>query len=143
MVALSNRAEHYIFSLWFLSIFLFSSPNLSGRTLNDVYHTSTHGMAVGLKCAARGSLKIQNANKSPKIATWVSSHKFFGLYLRNQGTYRQSEKMLSSNMSSRCPRNMVNFGPLTVEIGSVREFGAPQLISTGFASWQRYCTAVK
>jgi len=26
--------------------------------------------------------------------------------------------MLSSNMSSRCPHNMVNFGPLTAEIGS-------------------------
>ena len=34
------------------------------------------------------------------------------------------------NISSRCPHNMVNLGPLA----------APQLISTGFASWQRYCT---
>jgi len=24
----------------------------------------------------------------------------------------------------------------------LREFGAPQLISTGFVSWQRYCTAL-
>ena len=46
MVALWNRADHYIFMLWFLSIFyLFSSHNLSGRTL-DVYHTSTHGVAL-------------------------------------------------------------------------------------------------
>ena len=49
MVALWNRAYHYIFVLWFLfiflsSIYLFSSPNLSGRTL-DVYHT-THGVAL-------------------------------------------------------------------------------------------------
>ena len=34
---------------------------------------------------------------------------------------------------------MVNFGPLTVEIGS--GVWAPLQISTGFASWQRYCTA--
>jgi len=27
--------------------------------------------------------------------------------------------MLSSNISSRCPRNMVNFGPLVAEIGPV------------------------
>jgi len=33
----------------------------------------------------------------------------------------------------------VNFGPLTAEIDS--EFGAPLQISTGFASWHRYCTA--
>jgi len=48
MVAVWNRADHYIFILWFLSIFylsLFSSPNLSGRTL-DVYHTSIHGVAL-------------------------------------------------------------------------------------------------
>ena len=42
MVALMIRADHYIFILWFL---LFSSPNLSGRRL-DVYHTSTHGVAL-------------------------------------------------------------------------------------------------
>ena len=46
MVALWNRADHYIFILWFLSsIFFFSSPNLSGRRL-DVCHTSTHGVAL-------------------------------------------------------------------------------------------------
>jgi len=45
MVALCNRADHYIFALWFLSFFLFSTPNLSGRRL-DVYHTSTHGVAL-------------------------------------------------------------------------------------------------
>jgi len=67
---------------------LFSSPNLSRRRL-DVCHTSTHGVALvrirdaGLKCAARGSLKIQDAKKSPKIAAWAPSHKFVGLCLRN------------------------------------------------------------
>jgi len=46
MAALHSRCGHYIFALWFLSsIFLFSLPNLSGRRL-DVYHTSTHGVAL-------------------------------------------------------------------------------------------------
>jgi len=46
MVALWNKADDYIFILWFLSIYLlFSSPNLSGCTL-DVYHISTHGVAL-------------------------------------------------------------------------------------------------
>jgi len=47
MAALWNRAGHYIFVLWFLllSSFFFSSPNLSRHTL-DVYHTSTHGVAL-------------------------------------------------------------------------------------------------
>jgi len=63
MAALCNRAGHYIFALWFLSssFYLFSSPNLSGHRF-DVYHTSTHGVALvriynaGLRRAARGSL---------------------------------------------------------------------------------------
>jgi len=42
-------------------------------------------------------------------------------------------------MSSTCRHNMVNFDPLMAEIGlGVWE---PLQISTGFASWQRYCTA--
>ena len=48
---LRSRCGHYIFALWFLSIFYLlsfffcSSPNLSGRRL-DVYHTSTHDVAL-------------------------------------------------------------------------------------------------
>jgi len=47
MVALRSRCGRYIFALWFLLsfVFLFSSPNLSGRRV-DVYHTSTHGVAL-------------------------------------------------------------------------------------------------
>ena len=89
MVALCNRADHYIFILFLLlSSFFISSPNLSGRRL-DVYYTSTYGVALvriwnaGLKCAARGSLQTQNAKVTQKIAIWAPSHNFFGLYLRN------------------------------------------------------------
>jgi len=55
----------FFLSFFFLSFF-FSSPNLSGRRL-DVCHPSTHGVALvriqdaGLKRAARGSLKMQDA----------------------------------------------------------------------------------
>ena len=48
MVALCNRADHYIFILFLLSsssFFFFSSPNLSGRKL-DVYHTLAHDVAL-------------------------------------------------------------------------------------------------
>ena len=48
MVAVCNRADHYIFTLLFLSSsssIFFSSTNLSGRRL-DVYHTLTHGVAL-------------------------------------------------------------------------------------------------
>jgi len=97
MVALWNRADHYIFAVWFLLSSFFSSPSLSGRRL-DVYHTSTHGATLvqienaGLKRAACSSLKIQDAKKLSKIAIWAPSHDFVGLYLHNYGTYRQSKK---------------------------------------------------
>jgi len=74
-------------SIFYLSSY-FSSPNLSRRRL-DVYHTSTHGVALvriydaGLKPAARGLLEMQDAKKSPKIAISAPSHNFVGLYLRN------------------------------------------------------------
>jgi len=52
MVALCNRADRYIFVLWFLSSFFFiSSPNLSGWRL-DVYqyfHTWC-GLSANLEC---------------------------------------------------------------------------------------------
>ena len=46
IVAVWNRADHYIFILWFLLLLLLSSsPNLSRRR-SDVCHTSTHGVAL-------------------------------------------------------------------------------------------------
>jgi len=48
--------------------------------------------------------------------------------------YRQSKKVLNSNTFT-CPHNMVNFDPLTAEIGW--RVWSPQQISTGFASWLR------
>jgi len=63
MAALCNRGAIIILPCDFYlssSSFFFSSPNLSGHRL-DLYHTSTHGVALvriynaGLKCAARGS----------------------------------------------------------------------------------------
>jgi len=95
MAALRSRCRHYIFVLWFFlsfSVFflIFSSPNLSGRRV-DVYHrpTSIHGEALvriknaGLKCAARGSLEIQDAKMTQKIAICAPLHNFVGLNLRN------------------------------------------------------------
>jgi len=78
--------DFVLFSSFYL--LLFSSPVLSRRRL-DVYHTSTHGVALvriydaGLKRAARGSLKIQDAKNRQKFAIWAPSHNFVGLYLCN------------------------------------------------------------
>jgi len=84
MATLRSRWGHYIFALFLFLFSSFFSPNLSGRRV-DVYHTSTHGVALvqifnaGLKSAARGSLEIQDA----KIAIWAPSYIFVGLNVRN------------------------------------------------------------
>jgi len=87
MLALCNRADHYIFAMRVLSSsFFFSSPNFSGRRL-DIYRTSTHGVALVrilnacLKCAACGSIAENTGRK--KIAILAPSHNFVGLYLRS------------------------------------------------------------
>jgi len=47
MAALCNRADHYIFIMFLLSSFFFSSPNLSGQRL-DVY--TWCGLSANLEC---------------------------------------------------------------------------------------------
>jgi len=134
MVALCNRADHYIFNL-FLSSFFFSSPNLSSRRL-EVYHNSAHGVALariynaGLKCAASGSLQIQDA-KNCHLGTIAQLCRAISSQLRHVSTI--GKILLSSNTSSTCPDNMVNFGLLTGEI-CWRVWGTP-------TNFNRFCTA--
>jgi len=71
MTALWNRTGHYIFVLWFPSLFLsffFSSPNLSRRRL-DVYHTSTHddcGLSANLEFMSEMCCTWLARNAGPK-----------------------------------------------------------------------------
>jgi len=75
----------------------------------DVYHTSAHGVAiVRMKCAARGSLEMQD----PKITKNSPS----GHHRTNLSGYIFAT---NSNISSTCPYNMVNFGLLAAEIISL------------------------
>ena len=68
---------------------------------------------------------MQDAKIRQKFAICAPSHNFLGLYLRNQGMYRQSEKrLLNSNIFPSFPLNMANFGPLASEI-DWRVLGAP------------------
>ena len=56
---------------------------------------------AGLKCPAHGSLKIEHAKNR---------------HLRTIAQCCPEKNLLNSNISSTCPHNMVNFGPLTAEI---------------------------
>jgi len=131
-----------------VSIFLsvFCSPNLSDRRL-DVYHTSRHDVALvriynaGLKCAARGSLQMQDPKKSPKSPSGhYRTNLSCCIFATKAHIDNRKKNLLSSNISSTCRHNMVNFGPLAAEIVSL--VWGTQVISTGFASWKRFCTAL-
>jgi len=90
----------------------------------DVYHTSTHGVALvrilnaGLKCAASSSLKIEDA-KNRHFGTitqlcWAVSSQLIHVWTIGK-------KLLNTDTSSTCLHSMVNFGILTAEIlASVR-----------------------
>jgi len=52
----------------------------------------------------------------------------------------RGKNLLNTDTSSTCPHNMVNFGPIMAEI-CWRVWGTPSNFN-GFASWQRYFTAL-
>jgi len=90
----------------------------------DVCHTYTHGVALvrisdaGLKLAARGSLKNTGRKKVAKnrhVGTIAQLCRAIFSQLRHISTI--GKNLLSINMSSICPYNMVNFGPLAADIG--------------------------
>ena len=105
MAALRSRCSHYIFVVYFLLLsfyLLFPSPNLIGRRL-DVYHTSTHGVALvqiqdaGPNVAARSSLKIQDA-KNRHLHTIEQLCQAISSQLRHLSTIGKKNK-LNSNIS--------------------------------------------
>jgi len=111
-------AGHFIFALWFLlsssfflSIYLFSSPNLSRRRL-DVRHTSTHGVALVriydavLKRAARGSLnindpKIRQKSTSRRHRTTLSGYILI-IFATKARIDNRKKNLLNSNVSPTC-----------------------------------------
>jgi len=86
----------------------------------------------GLKCGARGSLEMQD----PKNRHLRGHHRttLSGYIFATKARIDNWKKiLLNSNTFPTCPHNMVNFGPLAAEIGSL--VCGTLRISTGFASW--------
>jgi len=67
----------------------------------------------------RGSLEMQDAKNHQKIAIWVPSQTLLGHIFATKTCIDNRKKLLNSNMSSICPHNMMNFGLLMAEIGSL------------------------
>ena len=124
---------------FFLSSFFFSSPYLSGRRL-DVYHTWC-GLSTNLDCMSEMCCTRLAGNTGRKKSPFLHNRTILSDYIfGTKACIDNREKMLNSNTSATCPDNMVYFGQLTVEI-FWRVWGTLQ-ISSSFASWQRYCTAL-
>ena len=119
MVALWNRTDHYIFMLWFvLSFSFFSSPNLSRRRLDTwpYFHTSC-GLSANLECMSETCctrLAANTGRKKSHLGTIAQLCQAISSQLRHVSTI--GKNLLSSNTSSTCPDNMVNFGLLMAEI---------------------------
>ena len=121
--------------------FLFSSPILSRRRL-DGYHTSRQwrGISANLECRSEMCCTLPTENtgrkKSPKnrhlpiaqLCRAISSQ------LRHVSTI--GKKLVKHQYRLQMFSQYGYFGPLMADI--VGGFGAPQQISTGFASWLCY-----
>ena len=105
---------HVVSSIFFLSIYLVSLPNLSRRRL-DVCHTCTHTVTL---------VRIQDAglcwerlagNAGPKIAkkSPPGHHRtnLSGYIFATKAHIDNRKNLLNSNVSFTCPHNTVNFGP--------------------------------
>ena len=94
----------------------FSSPNLSGRRW-DVYHTSK----FYTWCVPSANLECKSEMCCTRLA--ANAGRKQSLKNRHLGTNAQLCRAISSqlntNISSRCPHNMVNFGPLAAEVVSL------------------------
>jgi len=122
MAALWNRVGHYIFALWFISFFFLFFLAYSEQSQIGClpYFYTWCGPSANLECRSEMCCTRLSGNagpkKSPKIrhlGTIAQLCRAISSKLRHD---RQSEKkLLNSNISSTCPYNMVNFGPLAAE----------------------------
>jgi len=67
-----------------------------------------------LKRDARGSLKIQHAKNSPSWNHWTT---LSGYIFATKAHIDSRKKLVKQQYLPMCPHNMVNFAPLTAEIG--------------------------
>ena len=108
---LRSRCRHYILpcGLFFFLLLLFFFSRLISAVAEWISTILLH----------EAPWKYRTQKRRKKSQFLAPSQNFVVLYLRNYGMYRQSEKMLSSNMSSTCPHNITNIGPLAAEIVSL------------------------
>ena len=106
MAALWKRAGHYIFvpCSFFFYLLSFSSPKSQPSQIGCLpyFHMALVRIYdAGLKHAARGSLKIQDA-KVAKNRHLAPSHNFVGLYLRKKANIGNRKKFVKQQYLRHC-----------------------------------------
>ena len=126
MVALCNRADHYIFILFLLLSSSFLFPRLISAVGDWMSAILPHMMwpqcefrmqVWNVLHVARWKYRTQKSRQilpSRHRRTTLSGY----IFATKARIDNRKKNLLSINMSSTCPHNMVNFGPLTAEIGS-------------------------
>jgi len=145
MAALRSRCGHYIFAQWFLSSIFFFIPHLISAVAYWMSTILLHMVwpCTNLECRSEmcctrlaGNTGRKNDAKNRHLGTIAQLSWAISSQLRHLSAI--GKYLLSSNISSTCPYNMVN-----LQYGEIVSLvWGPQQISTGFASWQRYCTAL-
>ena len=132
MAALRSRCGHYILILWFLLSFFFFFPCLISA-VRDWMSTILPHQNFHTWCGLSANLEY----RSEMYCVWlaentgrknVANNRYLGTIaelcraISSQLKYVFTigrKNLLSSNISSTCPHNMVNFGPLVAEIVSL------------------------
>ena len=109
-----------VISIFYLSIFFFFIPRLISAIadwMSIPYFDTWCGPSANLECRSERCCTRLAANAGPKkvaknhhLSTIPQLCMAISSQLRHVSTI--GKKLLSSNISSTCPHNMVNFGPL-------------------------------
>jgi len=136
MVALWNRAHHYIFMVALCNradfcpviyIYLSFSPRLISAAadwMSAIYFHTWRGLSTNLRCRSetcctRLAEKQRTQKSRQKSPYGHHPTTLSGYVFATKARIDNRKIQLSSNMSSTSPHNMVNFGPLAAEIDPV------------------------
>ena len=121
MAALRSRCGH-IFVLWFLSSFVLFFLTKSQRSeigCLPYFHTLCD-LSANLECMSEMCCTrlAENTGRKNSPSAHHRAH-LSGYIFATQARIDNRKNFLSSNISSSCPDNRVNFFPLPAEIGPV------------------------
>ena len=124
MVALWNRADHYIFILLFVllsSFFFFLAKSQPSQSVCLPYLHAWCGLSTNLRCRSETCCtrlaEIQDAKMSPKSPSGHHRATLSGYIFATKARIDNQKKNIKQQYVPRCAHNMVNCGPLAPVIG--------------------------